>query len=494
VHQPQPLHAPTDSVSLALALHAHESRLTFYAGAGLSMPPPTSLPSAAQLSRQIVSVLASSVDLSDIDPGDLVAVADRIAATSQGRQLLHMAILDAADFLGARANYAHEVLALLICEGSATVLVTNYDDCIERSAPQRLTVIWSPTDLGQTTGARLLKIHGCATHRDSLLVTSRDLAAVPDWVRSSVATQLYTDAFVFLGIGSPADYVREGLDKLAAAVDANKVHIVDPTIETAWTASLLSPWQVILPQLNADQRHAETAESFCDSLLRAYIQVSFSHIRDLVAGKAEDAPQRMGLEQLLKAFSDHDAVYVLRWLRSASFKLKPGKSVTQALPTKQGLLGLGALLGSGRRSQLLSDGTVLIHPVAQEREHLDTESAVQPPSGGVPVLLVTVHEAVSGSTVETELRCRVCAARTDNRVQSGASILVVVAGVSGRLVSEVLANPGDSLMELLDRATLAARSGTPADLVAPAVAGHLLDGVNSGSVVVVNANSLFEAV
>jgi hypothetical protein len=59
--------------------------------------------------------------------------------------LLHMAILDAADFLGARANYAHEVLALLICEGSATVLVTNYDDCIERSAPQRLTVIWSPT-------------------------------------------------------------------------------------------------------------------------------------------------------------------------------------------------------------------------------------------------------------------------------------------------------------------------------------------------------------
>jgi hypothetical protein len=49
-------------------------------------------------------------------------------------------------------------------------------------------------------------------------------------------------------------------------------------------------------------------------------------------------------------------------------------------------------------------------------------------------------------------------------------------------------------MELLDRATLAARSGTPADLVAPAVAGHLLDGVNSGSVVVVNANSLFEAV
>jgi hypothetical protein len=492
VYEAQPLAEAADAVALSLALRAQERHLTIYAGAGLSMPLPTSLPSAAQLSRHLVSLLARSIDLTGIDPDDLVAVADRVAEQPQGKDLLHLSILDAADFGGARWNYAHEVLALLLCEGAATVLVTNYDDCIERSTSEQLVAVWSVSELAQPTGAKFLKVHGCVRHADSLLVTTQDLAAVPAWVRSNMTLQLYTDVFIFLGIGSPAEYVREGLVDLAKEVDVSRVHVVDPTIDEAWDAtSSPSLWRAILPELGTDQRHAKTAEAFCDSLLRAYLHLFFTHIRQVVRDKPQDGAHRLGLERVFSVFSQKSAVSVLRWLRATAFRLNAGKSVTEATATRQGLLGLAALMRPAYQVQLLRGGCLLIVRTTENAPGSILDSTIAAENEDLPVLLLTVHQALPGTSVETEVRCRIREMRTDDRLRSGQPILVVVAGHSGRLASEIIASPGDSLTELLERAS--DREGLPGYLVAPSEPGHLLDGVNSGAIIVVDANSLFEA-
>jgi hypothetical protein len=199
-----------------------------------------------------------------------------------------------ADLLGARINYGHEALGLLLCEGVATILETNYDDCIERGAqPDRPPVVMTAAELLDSTGQALLKVHGCATQPRTMRVTQADLDNAPRWAQTRVAAQLGTDRVVFIGIGSPADYVRESITGILEDVGVDHLLLVDPLL-SAWDDDPPSEWRDLLPGLDAEHRDTRTAEEFCDALLRAYLHHPRRAARQRVGAMDAGHPQRSG--------------------------------------------------------------------------------------------------------------------------------------------------------------------------------------------------------
>jgi hypothetical protein len=174
MYDPRPLSEPTGATAAALAQQALQRRLTVYAGAGISAAPPTNLPGAAGLAERIVMAVTSAVSMDGVDPHDLTAVGDRLELEPNGVTLLKSTILRVADLKAARCGYAHEVLALLICEGGIVVIETNYDDCIERAAmPERIPVVVTDQDRISVDAGALLKAHGCATRACLLIRVAR---------------------------------------------------------------------------------------------------------------------------------------------------------------------------------------------------------------------------------------------------------------------------------------------------------------------------------
>jgi hypothetical protein len=456
--------------------------------------------------------LAPQIPLEDVAHDDLVAVADAVEAQPLGADLLRRTILEVADLRGAEFNYAHEVLALLLCEGAATVLVTNYDDCIERAAqPERLLVVRTAQEMLEATGAPLLKAHGCATQPASMLVSQAELDTAPAWATTGIAARLRTDRVAFIGIGSPADYVRDTVRLLITDIGVDHLVVADPAL-AQWDALPILAWRAVLPDLGSDQRDTRGAEEFCDALLRAYLHEPRATARTLVAAMPEEHGQRSGLEALLAAMEGRDAVWILRWLREASYKLPAGTPVATSAQAVEGLLAMGALLGETALERLGVGGWMFL---SSERHGLEdaggtagmapvelsgsvagdlssARSARRPSNVAAPVMLLMTHGPTLGATVEAEAHRRVMNAKGRDLVPSGGVVVVVVVGHIGPLGSALAVAPGDRLARVLAGIHLVDEA-IPEDVVATAQVDHLIDGANAGTVVLVNGADLVEA-
>ena len=515
MYQPSNLAEPAGSVALDLATHAWNRRLTIYAGAGVSAAPPTSLPGATALARLVVDALETQIDLRGVERDDLGAVADAVADHPLGGDLLRQTILNVADLRGAAVNYAHEVLGLMLCEGVATVFETNYDDCIERGAqPEHPTVVRTAVELLSSNGSTLLKVHGCATRPETILVTAADLANAPSWAQMRVAAHLAVDRVAFVGIGSPADYVRRSVEELLDGVGAQHLLLVDPQLKT-WDEDPPSPWREVLPELEPERMDTRSAEEFCDALMRAYLAHPRQGARDAVKGLPEEHLQRLALETLIRAIEKRDGVWVLRWLRAASYRLPTGDSVAMSSQAVAALLSLSALLGDGRLMRLArggwcffefepleltqdAPGPVLLAGTPPETPEVSNNAVpadwgvVQEGAARVPVMVLIVHGATTGVLAQDEARQRVIRAREEGLIAVGEPVVVVVVRHMGPMSSEVAVARGDRLADVVARVSGAADSA-PDDLIATAVPNHLIDGVRAGTIVLVTGDDLIEA-
>lgn len=506
MYVPEPLSQPSGSVALDFAAHALRRQLTVYAGAGLSVAPPTSIPGASALAQLIVTALSSHIPLDGVDPTDLVAVADAVAAQPLGADLLRETMLSVADFRGAAFNYAHEVLALLLCEGAVLVLETNYDDCIERAAqPERPIVVCTSEEMLQADGNALLKAHGCVTKPDTMLVTQADLDSVLPWASTRVAAQLRASRVAFVGIGSPADYVRQNVTELVDDVGVAHLLVVDPCLAD-WDSADPPAWRSLLPALPLENRDERTAQEFCDALLRAYLDRPRGTAIDRVSGLPEVHAQRVGVGSILQALWSRDAVWVLRWMRAASFRLAPGTSAATSTELTRGLLAQGSLLGDVPISSLRSGGWAFVdcplpvlvdgQPTATtdsgEATPLNASSATPNPVN-VPVMLLMSHGSPVGATIEAEARRRVVQARGEDVVPSGAVVIVVAVGHLGPISGEVEVARGTRIADVLANLPHAAIDDAPANVVAEAQPTHLIDGPASGGILMVNGDHLIEA-
>lgn len=468
------LDAPTGAIAGALAGAALQGRLTVYAGAGISAADPTRLPGAAGLAKLLYDFLSLSLSMDDVDEYDLLEVADHAAAEPGGIRLLKDAVLRVADLTGARFSYAHAVLGLLLCEGAVTVIETNYDDCIERAAhPERLSAAVTDSDRIDMQMGALLKAHGCATRPSTMLVTTDELLDPPLFASAELAARLSSGDVAFIGIGSPADYVKSSLDTFVEKVGMNLLTVVGPQMAD-WSST---QWPTVLEGLHADQRVALSADEFCDALLRGYLAELRMTLRNKVHQLQPEHPQRLGVESILVELEDRTSVWAMRWLRAIAWQFHVGRPVVTSSRAVQGLLALGCLVGEEDQLAVQSSGWIRL------------ERATAPTR-----LTILVSEALPlGGEMAIEAYRRVADARTDDRVPSGADVVVVCCGHLGPLgPDEVPAHRGLRIEEVLLSAAATSPSA-PDSIMDQPDPDHLIDSSGAGRVLLVTGEQVIEA-
>jgi len=219
---------------------AAQGALVICAGAGVSKGDPARLPLGRELAEIVHASLRDRLGadaLAAADPTELLSVADTVATMPGGAALLQTALLEAANYTSADPNYGHVALALMLLEGAAEVIVTNYDDCIERGGGRygRLQAIISDVDRAEVQGPAVLKVHGCATRSGTLLASTAQLEEPPTWVFHHFGERLGTAWVVFVGLGDVAAYVRIRIEQLLERIgNAERIWVAATRLSDTW--------------------------------------------------------------------------------------------------------------------------------------------------------------------------------------------------------------------------------------------------------------------
>lgn len=314
------LQTPVDPAVVLLASEARDKRLAICAGAGISIP--AGLPSGAELARKLHERFSRVAGYHCATPDDLVAVADAAAGLPDGLAVVQHVVLDLAPFSDAPPQLAHRLLALLVAEDALRLLLTNWDDCVERSWREfeHIPSACNAVEAENLRGQFVLKIHGCCTQASTLLITSEQLHDAPLWTRIHFGVELDSSTMVFVGIGDVAGYAQQRLTELAGLVEHARVRVVSPDIDTAWDHSA---WKKLLPDLPEARRIEISADEFLDQLAREWVMSLLVQLRAADPGAA-------WLGSVAEAFARFTAVQALAWLRRAAVRWKLGDSVVRA--------------------------------------------------------------------------------------------------------------------------------------------------------------------
>lgn len=392
-----------------------------YAGAGISVSPPTGLPTGAGLARALHAQLKDAFpDLADVNVDDLLGVADAVAKMPGGEDALRQTSAVSANFRTARPGYAHRVLAHLMLEGAIDVLTTNWDSCIERSAGEEdLPTITNEHDLAEVTPPWLLKVHGCASRPASLLATTHQLANPPRWVHEQTHALLGSAVVVFIGIGDVAPYVKQRiLEAIHEVGSIENIRVVSPSIVTGWDTN---QWKSVAPTLSDQDKIAATADEFMEKFATAYIIKRLSEhaltAGDTLAADLDDA--KVGLFK-------SDPLKVLQWSRTVDINPRVGESTLKSPAFGEALIALGHLTGNsaelknshtfdtdqGRIELLVSTQTVptrRLVEVAENRLHGHISRGESPPTflvaGGIGQILQpeSLPQSIFGETDQTDI-------------------------------------------------------------------------------------------
>lgn len=302
-----------------------DRKMVLVIGAGVSMGPPTCLPSGTQLARKVKTrlldgPLASIVELAPED--NLLAIADAVEENSpEAFPLFIRAILETADFKRAAPNYAHLAIALLLTETNVQALSTNWDTCIEQCSPSVYTtdiIGCFDRDGLQNAGNNtvFIKLHGCAKNEPSIRVSSRQIAEETWWATHQVGAALETSLVVFLGIGSIAEYIKTTLQKiLGMTKDLSNAIIVDPELSADWNDLITSGVRNLL---------TIKSEEFLDDVLRTLTLSQISRVNLLAQDMDKELPWSdidiaVAVREINNFFRNYPAHYIWLWVRRGFF-------------------------------------------------------------------------------------------------------------------------------------------------------------------------------
>lgn len=331
----EPLHTRVDASIVVLGKEARDRHLAVCAGAGISIS--AGLPTGAQLARKLHERFQRVTGYTCAQPDDLLAVADAAARLGDGLPAVQQVVLELAPFSDAGPQLAHRLLALLVAEDALRVLLTNWDDCVERSYRdfEHIQAARNELEAENLRGQFVLKIHGCCTQAGTLLITSEQLRDAPLWTRIHFQAELAHSTMVFVGIGDVADYAQKRITELAQLVEHARVRVVSPDIATNWEGS---EWQTLLPDLPEARRIERSADDFLDQLAREWVMDLVANVRAAPTG----APAPW-LDAVAEAFVCFSALQALMWLRRAAVGWTVGRSVVRAPGAASALEAVGLL-------------------------------------------------------------------------------------------------------------------------------------------------------
>lgn len=450
---PEPLSSPLDLPFLGLVARALDDQVVLYVGAGVSVT--AGLPSGKELARLVHAKVDSyGVDLTGIDPEDLLGIADAAEAANGGDpSVIQEIALGVARFDEVDPTSTHRALVLLLLEGAATVMSTNWDTCIERSAPngEAVAVIVTNEDRMTTRPTGLLKVHGCARRPTTALVTTSQLAATPVWASSEMAAKLSHATVVFVGIGDIAPYVAVRLNQLVTQLDSvDNVSVVSRSIVSGWSDS---GWSNVLPHLAESRKIEANAEDFLDSFLRAWVRHGIDTLRALAADM-DDTEIADALEPLVTVLLADTAPNVVEWMRRSWGSIGAGTSAVHTHASHLGLLALAKWASPASIVAVPHAG-----PATSARGRVDLH--IQP--------------GLAGPKVARAARDRVTQYRARGYLRPDEPVTVVCAGQIGRLEPR----GADALVQ---------------DVVASETPGDIISGPALGPVALVAATTILEGV
>jgi len=147
----------------------------FFCGAGISrgVEGERGFPSGQELARDMAEKLLGRT-VRDDESLDLKQIAQEVIWADNGsRHRLNKYLQDTFTRPTVKSLRAHEYLAYLECN----VITTNYDSLIERAfsdAGKRCGTIVREDDLTRMQDVNVVKIHGCVTHLDTIVITEED--------------------------------------------------------------------------------------------------------------------------------------------------------------------------------------------------------------------------------------------------------------------------------------------------------------------------------
>lgn len=271
-------------------------RLALLAGAGLSMAPPSRLPSAWTLAQKAKAKYDARY--AGVFPPLAEPIEDQAEFFFQKGELGSVYLTEYVDhsaFAGA-PNPGHFAVADLLLAGAFRMAITtNVDQLVEAAGLNLHGQVFMGIDghaLATATAgtAPLLKIHGCwAADRANTVWAPGQLDAPPVQERierSAVWLQanLLNKDLVVVGYSTDWDYLNAVLERTLGVVAPSSVLIVDPATTAEFTAK--APQLAALAARSASATHLQASGAdFLEALRRSY---SEAFVRVALAQGADD--------------------------------------------------------------------------------------------------------------------------------------------------------------------------------------------------------------
>jgi hypothetical protein len=262
-----------------------------FAGAGLSIPEPSRLPSARALASECAA-LHTARTLEVLAPqlhGDLEALARHFHAQGRLKSYFLPVLINWPRFFGT-PNRGHEALADFLFAGVVdAVITTNVDVLIEHAARNSGALdVWAATDGDQAAIPRrhqpLLKLHGCCTIDRLETLWCREQLEEINWqARTSasnrwLAGRLTQRDLVFIGYWTDWAYLNDALVSSITLGTPRSVTLIDLSTgqELEQKAPLLWQWA---QREGVIFRHEQSSGDEClDELRKAYSAVTLGII------------------------------------------------------------------------------------------------------------------------------------------------------------------------------------------------------------------------
>lgn len=330
-------------------------RLVLLCGAGLSMAPPSGLPSARRVAELAFDRYRLVVDPA-CDPGlrsDLEALAEHFAAQGTLRTVFIGDLVPWNEFVKP-SNPGHAAVAdFLITRAVAAGLSTNYDELIEQTARAYGVALKRALDGDEANAhaasqAPFLKFHGCAGRDAASTIwapsqlTDPEIAGRIQKSKTWMAANLRERDLLVIGFWSDWDYLNGVLGDALTDVNPASIVLVDPISVAELEAKAPALWAVAhRPGVTFTHVRESGAEAL-DELRRAFSERFLAQVFDAgrqiveeeVGGPIDPAwaePPNFGSEALYD------------WRRDAQ-GTPAGKPATAKHPINAGAVGAFHLL------------------------------------------------------------------------------------------------------------------------------------------------------
>jgi hypothetical protein len=331
------------------------NRLVVLCGAGLSIPPPSSLMTAVQVANTCYDRYRPI----EVLPAAMRAQIDQLAGHFYATHQFESVFLESLvpwDELTGEPNKGHAAISdFLISRGLAAVLSANFDMLIEQWASIRKVDLQGALDGVEAMAlaakmSPLLKFHGCMTKgRKKTLWTMGQLAEAEiartiqhctEWMRLFLPGK----DLLIVGFWTDWGYLNRVLAEALNTIAFGSVTVVDPDMNANLQNKAPELWATLSPGphfKHFDKSGADALEELRVEYSKVWLRRFFTLAEPLLAGEGKACPERdvaIDCEDLYNARRDGEGVPYNRAARTKA----PAPSASQAACVHHLLLDGGA--------------------------------------------------------------------------------------------------------------------------------------------------------